>query len=211
MHMNILILGASLKTSIGYTVGELLQTEGHTITYASRSGKLGVQCDITDPRSIKKVVATSKADAVIIAAGIFLNSGHVGKLKETDRVRQHLLAKSFGALVVADALVAARPDAQLIVFGGRDVSGDPGFAPYTIGNGALINLIKFLDRHKSVDAYYLDLSFVEDSTMEKAFAARTGKSTKHGNIAVADVAAAIRKILLRKERRRRIVLGKGTV
>lgn len=207
--MNILIIGASKKTSIGYSVGESLKAQGHSVIYASRSGILGKKCDITNTRSVKALLTSTKPHVVILAAGLFLDSGRVGKLQDMRRIQQHLLAKSFGGLVVADTLMTIRPNAQLIVFGGRDVSGDATFAPYTIGNGALWGLVRFLNKHSKIKASYIDLPFVEGSTMEKQFNSVERHKVKRGNVAPKDIACIIAEIVGAKERRERVVLGKG--
>src|SRR4051812_46883534 len=124
--MKILILGASTKSSIGYQVGERLRVGGHTPVYASRSGALGHVCDLTDPEAVKKLFITERPDAVIYAAGIFVQPAELGKIKDGERVREHLAAKSLGAVIALGAAVMA--SAKLfIVVGGRELSAEPAF------------------------------------------------------------------------------------
>jgi len=41
--MKILVLGASSKNSVGFSVGEILRQDGHEVRYASRERKLGLK------------------------------------------------------------------------------------------------------------------------------------------------------------------------
>lgn len=208
--MNILIIGASTKTSIGYSVGEFLRENGHCVQYASRGGKLGLRCDVTQAKSIVAAIKKTKPDVVILGAGLFLRANRIGSLRDVEKIKAHLLAKSFGALMLADALVAQKNAAMLVVLAGRDISGNPGFSPYSIGNGALWNLVRFVNKHTRFRAFYIDLPFVEGSTMQKQFSKAIRRAKQKGSIATDKVIRAVAKIVRGSEKRERIVLGKGT-
>src|SRR5262245_39741520 len=106
--MKILIVGATSKESVGYNAGEALREHGHTPAYASRSGKLGIVCDIGNPNQIRRLLVREKPDVIIHAAGVFSSPRALGRIDEWKKVRAHLDAKSFGALALADAAVASR-------------------------------------------------------------------------------------------------------
>jgi len=209
--MNILILGASSKNSIGYTVGEELHmADKHSVTYASRTGKLGLKCDVTNPQQVKRVLLKIKPDVVILAAGIFTAPQMFGSMRGWSRVAEHLMAKALGPLVLANAfksLKTRRPQ-YLFVFGGRDVSTELGFAVYTVGNGALWSFVRFLNRHSLIKAFYIDLPFVRESTMEKQYCRITKSKISDISIGVNEITKAIQKILDGKVKRKRVLLGK---
>jgi hypothetical protein len=207
-RMNILIFGASSKSSIGFTVGEILRLHGHSVVYASRSGKLGTRCDVTKPQEVRRLMAKTNPDVVILAAGVFSAPEKISDIASWKHTGSHLRTKSFGALVVANEFARARKRGALVVLGGRDVSSHPGFAHFTIGNGSLWSLVRFLNRHTSVDAYYLDLPFVTDSTMRREYV-RTTRHRVAGEITSQKIAHSVAVIITRRPQRKRIILGKG--
>ncbi|MFZ2886463.1 MAG: hypothetical protein WA021_01440 [Minisyncoccia bacterium] len=205
--MELLIVGVSSKSSIGYQVGELLRKYGHTPVYVSRSGKLGLACDIASPRKLRRLLAKVKPDGVIHAAGVFSSPRALGIINEWEKVRMHLEAKGFGALALADAMVATGRGKIYIALGGRKISAELGFANYTIGNGALFALVQFLAGHGALRSYLVDLPFVEGSTMHAAFARATGDTPK--GVPATQVASSIERILKGKYKNgSRVVIGK---
>ena len=205
--MNILIVGASTEYSIGYQLAEHLRQLGHIVTCASRSGRLGVACDISNPGDVRRLLARVKPDVIIHAAGVFSSPGTIGKMNQWGKVRAHLDVKGFGALVLANAAVAAKRPCIFIVLGGRKISADLGFANYTIGNGALWALVQFFAGHGAIRSYFVDLPFVTDSTMYRAFVRATGDKPK--GVAAATVAQAVGRILNGKYKNgSRVVVGK---
>ena len=210
--MNILIFGASTKNSIGYHLGESLRLIGHKISYASRSGRLGFQCDVTVAADVRRVLQRFEPDAVVLCAGVFVPPHVVGSIETWDKIATHLSAKTLGALIVFDELTRLGKITQVIVLGGREVSSDPGFAPYTIGNSALWGLMRFLNRHTSLSVFYVDLPFVENSTMQQAYlrAKHTDPHAALSGISPSHVTQAVLRILCGQSKSKRIILGKGT-
>ncbi len=211
--MKILILGASTKASIGYMVGELLRAEGHSVTYASRSGRLGARCDITSPPSVRALMRDVRPDVVIFAAGVFMTPKAVGKMRNLEKIAAHVNAKSVGSLIVCNQLARLKKRSYVIMLGGRETSSDPGFAAFTVGNGALWSLVRFLNAHTIINSYFIDLPFVEGSAMQKAFLKSADKRARHAAVdgmKPAKIASVVSRILSGKEKRLRIILGRGT-
>jgi NAD(P)-dependent dehydrogenase (short-subunit alcohol dehydrogenase family) len=208
--MNILILGASSKTSIGFTTGEVLRLHGHSVVYGSRSGKLGTRCDVTKPKEVRRLMAKTRPDVVILAAGVFGAPKKIGTLSDWKRTDDHVHAKSFGALVVANEFARVRKIGTLVVLGGREISSHPGFAHFTIGNGALWSLVRFLNTNTAIAAYYLDLPFVTDSAMHRHYI-RVTRHQVAGEITESTIANVITHIIEKRPKKKRIVLGRGAV
>src|ERR1043166_2275332 len=169
--MKVLILGASSKKSVGYLVGEYLRSQGHQATYVSRTGKLGIACDITNPRHVKKIVSRLEPDILIISAGDFMPLVPIGSFKDWDAVRSTLAAKSFGPLVAANKFASTKTSGPkfLIALGGREISASPLLAAYTVGNGSLFALVRFLARHTKIRAFYIDLPAIAGTAMMSRF------------------------------------------
>lgn len=209
MGMKILVIGASSKNSIGYQVGEHLRHSGnHTPIYASRSGKVGVRCDITDQKQVRLLVTKMQPDVVILGAGVFAKPANLGTIRDWKKSIAHIQAKSIGALAVADAMAGSKKRPRsLITLGGRDISASTSFAPFTVGNGALWALTRFVAKHTSMRAYYIDLPFVYGSAMAKQYSKQTGKNMD-SVISLEMVARAIERILKGTARNgARIMLG----
>jgi hypothetical protein len=168
--MKITIFGASSKESIGYFVGNSFSENGNAVVYASRSGSLGVKCDINDPESVSSFFKEEMPDIVINAAGVFSPPQKLGQITEWESMRAHILAKSFGNLVLADASQRFGVK-RLIVLGGRALSSHPGFVQYTIGNGAAWALASFAARHNVLHTTYIDLPLIRNSNMGKLYLA----------------------------------------
>lgn len=169
--MKVVIFGASSHTSLGYYIGDYLAHKNkYDVIYASRSGKLGLKCDVTNPKEISSVFSKQKPNLVIYATGVFSKPELVGKFKDWEPMKKHILAKSLGILVLANEAIKSKSMRKLIVLGGRDISAEPGFAAYSIGNGALWSFVRFFAKHKKeVATYYVDLPFIKNSTMEKNY------------------------------------------
>ena len=207
--MKVVILGASSKKSIGYHVGEHLVAAGHKVVYASRSGKLGLRCDSTNPRQIFGLLKKEKPSVVINAAGVFLPSVRLGLARDWKKTEQHLLAKSLGALVVLDAAIAVKGITHFIALGGREISGDPGFAAYTAGNGSLWALVRFAAKHTRIKTYFIDMPTIEGSTMESKHLQRMRLTGSRVSVKAEVVTNAVVEILSGKhESGSRIILGK---
>lgn len=205
--MNILIIGVSSKASIGYQLAEAFRAQGHMVTCASRSGRFGVACDINNPRDVSRLLRQTKPNVIIHAAGVFSTPQAIGEMNEWRKVRAHMDAKGFGALVLANAAIAAKEPRVFIVLGGRKISAERGFANYTMGNGSLWALVQFLAGHGAMQSYFIDLPFVTDSTMHKAFHKATGDRPK--GVPAVRVANAISTILKGKFKSgSRVVIGK---
>ena len=115
--------------------------------------------------------------------------------------------------IVCNELARLKKRSYAIMFGGRETSSDAGFAAFTVGNGALWSLVRFLNAHTNINSYFVDLPFVEGSAMQKAFLKSANKRARHeavGGMEPVKIARVITRILSRKEKRRRIVLGKGS-
>lgn len=207
--MRVLILGASSKRSIGFCVGEYLKKRGHSIVYASRSGKLGVSCDSTKPKSVRALIAKVKPSAVILGAGVF-SPAHLGKIYSWRTIREHVEVKSTGALVVANAFLGVRSISKFfIVLGGRELSSDPTFIAFTLGNGALWALVRFLNLHTSLLAYYIDMPTIEGSAMAKKYNSKN-RNTMNGAVSADVVASTIATLLDRKVRgNARVLIGES--
>lgn len=206
--MNILIIGASTKTSIGYGVGEILRKHGHTITYASRRGALGERCDISNPKAVRSLIVRRGPDVVVVAAGVFSSPRRIGNKQSWKRIGSHICAKSLGALVVANELAREKKEVQFIALGGREISSHPGFVQFTVGNGALWSLVRFLNTHTRIPAYYVDLPFVTSSTMHQEYIRATHTHVS-GEVTPIEIAETIKHIIALRPKRRRIVLGGG--
>lgn len=203
----VLIVGASSKNSIGYHVGEYLRSRGYEPVYASRSGKLGMKCDLESPAEIKKLLAMGKPGVVIHAAGVFNAPQAVGAISEWSKVFAHLYAKSSGALMLADAVVASKSCRVFIALGGREISDECGFVAYTIGNGALFGLIQFMAAHTPIQSFFVDMPFIRSSTMEKAYQKATDQGPRGRS--VNDVCRTVENILDGKNKNSaRVVIGK---
>ncbi len=206
----VLIVGASSKTSIGYHVGEYLREHGYEAVYASRSGKLGIKCDLKNPSQVKKMLAAEKPEIVIHAAGVFCPPQVLGEIDQWSEVFAHIDAKSSGALVLANALIVVGTVHTFIALGGRETSSEPDFAMYTISNGALWGLIRFMATHTKINSYFLDMPFITSSTMNKAYQETTGKRPLGENMNV--VFFTIEEILNGKyENGKRILLGQKEI
>lgn len=134
---------------------------------------------------------------------------NVGNLSDWKRIANHIRAKSFGALIVANELVRVNSNVTFLVLGGREVSSHTGFAQFTIGNGALWSLVRFLNTNTKMAAYYLDLPFVTGSAMHRDYVRTTGDRVT-GEITEKKIADVIARIIARRPKRKRIVLGKGS-
>ncbi len=129
--MNILIIGASSKNSIGYIVGEKLKIHHeHSVVYTSRNGKLGLKCDVTHPRNVRRILLKTKPGVVVLAAGVFTAPKILGSIRSWSRITEHILAKSLGPLVLANAFTSLKPKRvrYFIALGGRAVSSESGLA-----------------------------------------------------------------------------------
>ncbi len=174
--MRILIIGASSKMSLGYQLGEQWKKErGHDVFYASRSGKLGSKCDVTDHRQVLRLVEKTQPDTIIQAAGIFFPAQELGKIEDYKKIQRHILAKTYGTLLLLDAAARVKRVGNFVVLGGREVSGLSGYAGYTCGNGGAWALIQFAARHLSqLRTFFVDLPLVDDTTMGLKFKADYG-------------------------------------
>ncbi len=168
--MKILILGASSKTSVGYTVGEILRQGGHAVRYASRTSRIDLTCDVTDPRELEHAFREASPEVVIHAAGVFGRAQKLGSIRRV-AVEDHLLAKSLGTLLVLNAAEAAGTVHSVIAFGGREISSNPGYVVYTIANGAMWSALQFANRHTKLRCYFLELPLVEGSKMASQYLA----------------------------------------
>lgn len=207
--MKAIIFGASSHTSLGYHIGHYLESKNkYTIIYTSRSGKLGIKCDVNEPKQILSILSKERPDLVVYAAGIFNKPQTLGSLKKIAPIRDHILAKSFGALMLADA-IAKRPSVKkIIMLGGRAISSDPGFATYSIANGALWALVSFFAKHNhTTKIFYIDLPLVENTTMARSYISLGGDSGSQTKID--SVTHVIEKILKNKYKSgSRIVINK---
>ncbi len=157
--MKAIIFGASSNTSLGYSIGEYLKLKNkYEVIYSSRSGKLGVKCNINSPKQVYSILSKEKPDLIINAAGVFHKPQILGSFKNTDLTNNHILTKSFGALILAEAAAKTQSVKNIIMLGGRAISSHPGFASYSIGNGALWALVSFFATHtKTPNIFYIDL------------------------------------------------------
>jgi len=203
---NVLVAGASSKSSLGYAVGEALKGQGYGVTYASRSGKLGVACNLDNVDAVNKLLKRLNPQIVVHGAGVFLTPLKLGKIKHWESVKSHLGAKAFGALVLANGAAGLEKQPTFIVLGGRETSAHPGFAPYTIGNGSIWALVRYLAQHSGIKAYFLDLPFVNNSTMHLKYAQFAGKMPR--GIDTNEVTKTVERLMKGKYKNgSRIILG----
>lgn len=176
--MKTVILGASSDKSLGYHIGTYLEKKsGHSVVYASRSGKLGIKCDTNEPKQVGALLANEKPNLVVYAAGVYSEPQILGSFKKYTEVNSHILSKSFGALVVANAVAATPSVKTFIILGGREISSDPGFAAYSVANGALWALVSFFAKHKKTPKiYYVDLPLIKNTTMGQLYTISHGSS-----------------------------------
>ncbi|HAR54860.1 TPA: hypothetical protein DCR79_01025 [Patescibacteria group bacterium] len=199
--MKIIIFGVSSKSSVGYLLGQQLNAHDKLqIIYASRSGKLGYKCDITNPRFVQKLMSKEKSDVIINAAGVFSTPQKLGNFNDWSKVKQHILARSFGSLILADAAIKSSNVKKIIMLGGRATSSDAGFAAYSTSNGALYALTQFISQYTKLSVYYVDLPMITDSTMAKALLGSGPKLTAIKSTDVKMITAVIKKILSNKYR-----------
>lgn len=207
--MKAIIFGASSYTSLGYYLGQYLKhTHGYDILYASRFGKLGIRCDINNSKKVITILSKEKPDIVINAAGVYSRPQVLGIFKEFDKAKSHILSKSFGALVLADAAAKVPSVKCIIMLGGREISSNAGFAAYSVGNGALWALVSFFaNHHPATNIFYLDLPLIKNTTMGKHYSALKGNSDEQ--TAMQSVTRIIKKIIQGRYRSgSRIIIGK---
>ncbi len=166
--MKILVIGVSSQTSVGYLLAQHLKD--HEFIFASRSGKLGEACDVTNNEAVAALIFRIKPDVVIHAAG-FYREETLGNIQDWQAASSNVLAKAFGALVVLnEAVKNAVP--IVIFFGGKMEHADPLFAPFVVGNGAMLVAVRFAAEHSSVQAYYLEMGLIIGSSMGKLIQGR---------------------------------------
>ena len=210
--MKILILGVSSKNSVGCMVGEILRQDGHEVRYASRKRKLNnLVCDITGSRQVRQLLREIRPEVVIHAAGVFTRAQELGLVTGMKPITRHVLAKSVGMLALLDAAAKGYAKVQYVIaFGGREVSSNPGYAAYTIANGAMWSALQFANRHTKLGCYFLELPLVEGSTMAAQYLAdrNTDKSRVGDAISPSDIARVILEILADKRNpKERVVLN----
>lgn len=176
--MKILVIGASANASIGKLIGDQLKQNGHEISYASRSGRLGLICDTTTPKQVIDLLSRQKPEIIIHAAGVFSKPNKLGAINDWENIKYHFLAKSLGALAVVNAATRCRNVKKIIMLGGRKISSAEKFASYTIANGALWSLVEFTARHTAMEIYYLDLPLVSNSAMSSLYLSTLPKAEK---------------------------------
>src|SRR3990167_9194847 len=105
--MNVLIVGASTKESIGYAIGLHLKKQEHAVTCASSSGRQieplwqsGIACQllrIEVPRDVRDVFCRLKPDLVVHAAGLYMPACPLGSSSPSVRFStwMHLEAKCY--------------------------------------------------------------------------------------------------------------------
>lgn len=168
--MKVLIIGASSKTSVGYYIGEYLrETFRCEVIYVSRSGGLGVNCDLNEYHQVNKLFDRchlSEDDVVINTAGVFTCPQLMGDFENLTGVKDHLLVKSYGAWLLGEVCVK-RSVGKLIMLGGREsVSGNGAFSVYDTANGSLWAVVKTIsEHHLTPKVYYLDIPAIRNSTM----------------------------------------------
>lgn len=194
--MKILILGVSSKTSVGYTVGEILRKQRHVVHYASRTSQIDLACDVTVPRELERTFREVSPEVVIHAVGVFCRAQKLGSIRRVT-VEDHLLAKSLGTLLVLNAAEAAGTVHSVIAFGGREISSNPGYAAYTIANGAMWSALQFANRHTKLRCYFLELPLVEGSKMASQYLAdpSTAKPESGTTTTPTEVAGKVEEIL----------------
>ena len=214
--MKILILGTSSKSGVSYLIGEILREADHEIIYTGRNDrKLDrlvehkiVRCDVTVPADLAKRFEEYSPDVVIHAAGAYCSPKKLGTIRRL-AVEDHLLVKSLGTLLVLSQ-AAATPSVQYVIaLGGREVSQDPGYSMYTVGNGAMWSAIQFANLHSNLKCFFLDLPLVEGSTMAAKYLAdeATDKSGLTHSISPLEIAIEISEILTgARDSAKRIVL-----
>lgn len=216
----IMVFGASSKRSLGYLVGESwklstlpeIERVDNRVYYASRSGRLGRKCDITRYKQVGKMFRdiAGHPSAVIQAAGVYTPARRLGESLYDPAVHAHILAKSVGTMNLLDAAVRSTRVRNFIVFGGREMSSNPGYVFYTAANGAMWSLVQFANRHTRLRAYFIDLPLVERSAMGKKFLADPGVDVDPtGVIPVQVVTDTVTKIMRGEVEPGRIILGEG--
>jgi len=211
--MNILVIGASTRRSVGYLVGEYLRSRGHTVTYASRSGRMGVVCDVTNPLDVKKLISRHKPNVLIIGASSFVPTVRTGAIRDWASVQDFIMAKCFGPIVAANAFVKSRAKGPkfFIALGGREISASDEMMTYTVGNGGLWSAVRFLARYSPIRAYYVDMPPITGSAMfdiylrEKSLTRNSPYRKKERSFI--DVARAVDRIIDGRMHKRRMILG----
>lgn len=211
--MKIVIFGASDKSSIGAYVGAKLEQAGQTVIYASRSGALGVACDITNARSVTRLLTRTKPNCIIHAAGVFMNMERLGHLRDWSRLDANILAKSVGTLTLLNWANRHLPHPIVIMLGGPEVSGESRFAGFTVGNGALWAATQFAASHTNVPVYYIEMPTVWPSTMLEAYlrplTTKQSVKVKAASASPHAIFETIKKILKGEYRNgSRIIIGK---
>lgn len=156
--MKTLIIGGG---SIGYKLAELLQGE---VRVVSRSNG----CDIARPNQVQEAVSGFEPDTVVVSAGSYPELAEIGQIKDWREIANLIVAKTLGAMVVLDAAVKCGVK-KIIVLGGSEVSGDPRFVHFTVGNGGLWAACQFASLHTRLEVYYLELGVVSGSEMGEAY------------------------------------------
>lgn len=216
----IMVFGASSKRSLGYFVGESwklstlpeIERIDNRVYYASRSGRLGRKCDITRYKQVERMFreVAGHPSAVIQAAGVYTPARRLGESLYDPAVHAHILAKSVGTMNLLDAAVRSTRVRNFIVFGGREMSSNPGYAFYTAANAAMWSLVQFANRHTKLRAYFIDLPLVVGSAMGEKFVADAGvNADRTGAIPMHVVADTVIKILRGEVEPGRIILGEG--
>ncbi len=160
--MKALIIGASSEKSIGYHIGERMRRRNHHVAYASRSGSLGFQCDITDPVAVQNLVDREQPNVFVHAAGLALRTSpeDTSEVNWADVV-DHLAAKSVGPLTMLEAARRVASVTHFVSLGGREMFEDPRLGAYAVANGALWAATQFISLHmKAWKAYYIDMPLV---------------------------------------------------
>jgi hypothetical protein len=217
--MRVLIFGSSSHTSIGAEIRDVLRREvpGTTTHCVSRSCAItwdDCQCDVTNLAQVVKLCTRLQPYALIHAAGSFIPLArfrHEGT--EEERVaaeRDHLLAKSVGALNVVTAAHKVSSVKRVVFLGGRALSTNQYFGSYTVANAALWAATKFATRHyRQFTTNLIDLPLVRGTPMARKLG-YTGDDTPIGSVDGKQVGQIVRKLLVEAKYApgSRIILGR---
>lgn len=200
--MKVLAIGVSSTQSIGYLIGQSLEAKhGHVPHYMGRSDlreTLGFRYYIGDAeKAADSIIHHVRPEVIIYAAGKFTRAQPLDNFFVTEEVAAHIHAKTIGALAILAGASKANGVRRLVFLGGREVSGEEGYAAYTCGNAAMWGLTQFAARHeKNFTTHFIDMPRVENTSMGDKFLLDPATS-KHGSesVPVENVIAAVEDII----------------
>ena len=138
------------------------------------------------------MVSSVKPDVLIHAAG-FYRKETFGNIQDWQAASSDVSAKAFGALVVLNE--AVKNAVRIVMFfGGKMEHADPLFAPFVVGNGAMLAAVRFAAEYSSVQAYYLEMGLIIGSSMGKLIQGR-GQGAHDEEVRTETVAQVVQGII----------------